>query len=68
MSKREDLYKKLRTISDDDYLTSACDTWLDSEEKIEEMVKAFNEGGLKTNDDVLIKILELEYNKDVMKK
>lgn len=68
MTKREELYEKLKLISDDDYLTGACDIWLDTDEKVETMLKAYDNNMLKTNDDVLIKILEIEYERDVMKR
>lgn len=67
MTKRDELYEKLRLISDDDYLTGACDIWLDTDEKVEIMLEFYKDGKLKTNDDVLTKILEIEYGRNVLK-
>ena len=66
MAKREELYQKLETIENDGDLIFACDTWIDSDEKIEGMLLAFDNGLLKTSDDVIEKILELEFGYDAV--
>ncbi len=68
MTNREILNERLNVIDTSGDLIKACNIWLDTDEKVGTMLKAFDGGLIKNNDDVLTKILEIEYGSDVLKK
>ncbi len=68
MTNRELLHKKLKEINPLVDLTIACDAYLDTDEKVNIVLNAINNGELKTNDDVCFKFLEIDCGYDVRKK
>ena len=57
-------YNSFRHIQEID-LTIACDTFLDTEQKVDLVLKEVLDGKIKTNDDVVLKFLEIDCGYDV---
>ena len=65
MTNRELLHQKLLEINPLNDLTIACDTFLDTEQKVDLVLKEVLDGKIKTNDDVVLKFLEIDCGYDV---
>ena len=46
-------------------MTIACDTFLDTDQKVDLVLKEVLDGKIKTNDDVVLKFLEIDCGYDV---
>ena len=67
MTNRELLHKKLLEINPKNDLTIVCDAVLDNDEKVNLLLKEILSGKVKTNDDVVLRLLEIDHGHEIRK-
>ena len=67
MTNRELLHKKLLEINPKNDLTIVCDAVLDNDEKVNLLLKEILSDIVKTNDDVVLRLLEIDRGHEIRK-